>query len=62
MTATNDANDDDQDGTARPQAEAVTDEGALDKLMARGSPTAAPAAVAGHITDWEGLTPAEEHD
>ncbi len=57
MTATDDLND---DGTARLQAEAVTDEGALDKLMAHGNITAAPTAVAGRLTDWEGLTPAEE--
>jgi hypothetical protein len=60
MTATDDGNNEGPDGTARLQAEAVTDEGALDKLMAHGNITAAPAAVAAHITDWEGLTPAEE--
>jgi hypothetical protein len=60
MTATHDGNNEGPDATAQLQAEAVTDEGALDKLMARGNLTAAPAAVATHITDWEGLTPAEE--
>ena len=57
MTATDDANNEGPDGTARLQAEAVTDEGALDKLMARGNITSVPTAVASHITDWEGLTP-----
>jgi hypothetical protein len=42
MTGTNDANDDDQDGTARLQAEAVTGEGALDTLIARGNLTTLP--------------------
>jgi hypothetical protein len=60
MTATDDGNSEGPDGTARLQAQAVTDEGALDKLMAHGNITAAPTAVAGRLTDWEGLTPAEE--
>jgi hypothetical protein len=60
MTATDDENSDSADATARLEAEALTDEGAFDKLMARGNITAVPTAVAGRLIDWEGLTPAEE--
>jgi hypothetical protein len=62
MTATDDTNIDSADATIRLQAEALTDEGAFDKLMARGNITSVPAAVAARITDWKGLTPAEESE
>lgn len=62
MTATDDTNIDSADATTRLQAEALTDEGAFDKLMARGNITSVPATVAARITDWNGLTPAEESE
>jgi hypothetical protein len=46
--------------TALLKEEALTDESSYDKLISRGNLTAVPAAVVGHQTDWEGLTPDEE--
>ena len=51
MTATDDKDSDSADATARLQTEAVTNEGALDKLVARGNITSVPTAVARHITE-----------
>jgi hypothetical protein len=43
------------------EEDSLTDESSYDKLMSRGNLTAVPAAaVVGHQTDWEGLTPDEE--